>query len=190
LSAILIRAERPSDYHSIAQVNALAFGRAGEAALVDALRHRSDFDPDLSLVALVAGEIVGHALFVPVTLRLAGADVSAAVLSPLAVRPDCQQQGIEQRLLAAGHERARQRGCALALLVGHDSYYPRFGYRTHMYGRVAVRLHRAVDAVAPVPARIAGHRAWPICPPWRPCGASGSATWTSPGRPTRGCVAG
>lgn len=152
--SITIRPETPADYAAIAQVNARAFAEAGEAALVDALRHRQAFDPQLSLVAVAQGQVVGHALFVPATLRLAGQPVSAAILSPLAVHPDYQKQGIGGRLLAKGHARAKEKGCALALLLGHDTYYPRFGYRTHMFGQAAVRV--AVGPEAPVeslPAR-------------------------------------
>jgi len=124
-----IRSERPGDYHAIAQVNALAFQASGEPALVALLRATAPFDPDLSLVAVVDGEVVGHALFVAREMRIGGETVLAAELAPLAVRPDHQRSGIGGALLAEGHRRARAKGCALAYLLGHPSYYPRFGYR-------------------------------------------------------------
>jgi len=50
--------------------------------------------PVLSLVATVDGRVVGHVLFSKVRLKPAGQEVSAALLAPLAVHPDCQSQGI------------------------------------------------------------------------------------------------
>ena len=35
---------------------------------------------------------------------------------------------------------ARARGYAVSFLLGHSSYYPRFGYRTRAYGRSAVTV--------------------------------------------------
>jgi hypothetical protein len=41
-----------------------------------------------------------------------------------------------------------------SLLVGHDTYYPRFGYRTHMFGRAAMRVALGPEVAAePLPAR-------------------------------------
>jgi hypothetical protein len=57
----LIRNEQPADLDSIRAVNEAAFGRAGEADLIDRLR--SEGATLLSLVAEQNGQIVGHILF-------------------------------------------------------------------------------------------------------------------------------
>jgi predicted N-acetyltransferase YhbS len=130
-----IRPETPSDYPAIARLNVRAFEeRATEAVIVALLRGSAAYLPDLSLVAEQNGQIIGHALFTTYTIRLMGEDVRAALLAPLAVDPAFQKRGIGGALLEAGHEAARRQGCALAFLMGHPSYYPRFGYRTYAFG--------------------------------------------------------
>src|SRR5690606_33456292 len=57
----LIRPETAADAEAVRAVNALAFGRAAEADLVDALRQ--DGLAAISLVGCVGNEVVGHILF-------------------------------------------------------------------------------------------------------------------------------
>jgi predicted N-acetyltransferase YhbS len=136
-----IHPETVTDYAAIAALHARAFGeRAGEALIVALLRQRSAFDPELSLVAEQGGRVIGHALFLPYTLRLLGQDVRAVNLAPLAVDPPAQRQGVGARLLAAGHAAAREKGYALSFLLGHASYYPRHGYLTRAYGAASLSL--------------------------------------------------
>src|SRR5687768_3855530 len=65
---ILVRPEAPCDEAGIRRVNELAFGRAGEAGLVDALRGTAAWVPGLSLVTEQGAEITGHVLFSEVAL--------------------------------------------------------------------------------------------------------------------------
>lgn len=51
------------------------------------------------------------------------------ILAPLAVAPDRQGRGIGGALIRAAHTAAEQAGYSLIVLVGHPTYYPRFGYR-------------------------------------------------------------
>lgn len=51
------------------------------------------------------------------------------ILAPLAVAPDRQGRGIGGALIRAAHTAAEQAGYLLIVLVGHPTYYPRFGYR-------------------------------------------------------------
>jgi predicted N-acetyltransferase YhbS len=130
-----VRPETPADYAAIAALHVRAFGeRAAEALIVALHRHRAAFDPALSLVAAESGRIVGHALFSPQSIRLLGQAAPAVNLAPIAVDPALQGRGVGGRLIAAGHEVARARGYSLCFLLGHPSYYPRFGYQTHAYG--------------------------------------------------------
>ncbi len=130
-----IRSETPSDYGAVADIHIQAFGyRGDEAVIVALLRQRHAYDPDLSLVAVADGEIAGHALFTPCQLRLLEQDVPAVVLAPLAVLPKFQKHGVGSALMEAGHEAARARGYLLAFLLGHPTYYPRFGYQTYAFG--------------------------------------------------------
>ena len=148
---LTVRSEQVADYAAIAAANALAFGRMDEAVLVDVLRHSPRFDPALSLVAEGEGRIVGHALFVIYDLLIGGRPRRAGELAPLAVLPEWQRLGVGSALLAEGHRRLREAGCALAFLLGHDTYYPRHGYHTCMFGQAQVRVRRALVPAAELP---------------------------------------
>ena len=58
---ITIRQERVTDYATIGELHAQAFGnRAVEATIVALLRQRRAFDPELSLVTEIDGKVIGH----------------------------------------------------------------------------------------------------------------------------------
>jgi putative acetyltransferase len=141
-----IRPERVEDYAAIAAIHVRAFdNRSGEPTVVALLRQRRGFDPSLSLVAEIDGEIVGHVLFFPYTVRLLNTDVPAVSLAPIAVAPEHQREGIGSRLIAEGHAQAASLGYPFSFLLGHSSYYPRFGYRTRAYGPASANV--AVSAL-------------------------------------------
>lgn len=123
---MIVHDERPQDRAAVRAVNASAFETSAEADLVDALRTR--VQPIVSLVAEVDGEVVGHILFSPVALdghrelRLMG-------LAPMAVAPAHQGQGIGAALVRAGLQRCRELGIGAVVVLGHPSYYPRFGFQ-------------------------------------------------------------
>ena len=50
------------------------------------------------------------------------------ILAPLAVVPACQKQGVGGLLIAKGLELLRERGSRLVFVLGHNTYYPRFGF--------------------------------------------------------------
>jgi predicted N-acetyltransferase YhbS len=137
---VIVRPETVADYPAIAAVNARAFGRGGEAVIVSLHRHRATFDPQLSLVAEADGRVVGHALFSPRTIRLLDADIRAVCLGPIAVLPELQRQGIGAALIREGHRLAAEKGAEVSFLIGHRTYYPRFGYRTSAYGDASVTV--------------------------------------------------
>jgi len=120
----LIRPERPADVAAVHALNAAAFGRAVEAEAVDAVR--ADGAARISLVAELAGEVVGHVMFSPVTLD--GAASPLLGLAPLAVAPAHQRRGIGGRLVEAGLAACRAAGAPGVVLAGHTDYYPRFGF--------------------------------------------------------------
>lgn len=137
---IKIRSEKPSDYTSIANVEYEAFlgwhpdnQYVSEPVLVDLLRHNSCFNPELSLVAEVENKIVGHALFSPYKFIVQGSETIGAVLAPIAVHPQYQGKGIGEKLIEEGHNRLKELGYTFSLLCGHDTYYPKFGYKTKMF---------------------------------------------------------
>ena len=46
----------------------------------------------------------------------------------MAVLPERQRQGIGSELVRAGLDSSRQRGAAAVVVVGHPTFYPRFGF--------------------------------------------------------------
>jgi putative acetyltransferase len=124
---MLVRPENEEDLAAIRDVNYAAFGRDGESALVDALRARGAII--CSLVAEEEGRIVGHVLFSPVTLYTNNDQVEGAGLGPVAVLPAQQRRGIGEALIRAGMAICHEAGYGFAVVLGHPSYYPRFGFR-------------------------------------------------------------
>jgi putative acetyltransferase len=130
---ITFRKERPGDENGIRRVNEEAFDQTGEADLVDALRRRG-----ACLVSLVAdedGQIIGHILFTPVTIDGPKPAPEAVGLAPMAVLPSHQRRGIGANLIRIGLEECRKAGCEIAVVLGHPTYYPCFGFQpAHLFG--------------------------------------------------------
>jgi putative acetyltransferase len=151
---ILIRPERVTDYAEIASVHARAFdNRTGEPLIVALHRQRRGFDPELSLVAEIDGHLVGHVLFSPHQIRLLDSTVPAVHLAPIAVDPAYQGQGIGGQLITEGHTIAVSKGYTVSFLLGHPTYYPRFGYHTHAYGSSHLLLPTEVPSHEPLEGR-------------------------------------
>jgi putative acetyltransferase len=125
-----IREETAADLATIRDVNRRAFAGVSESLLVDRLRE--DGLVVTSLVAIEDTQVVGHILFTDLTIETDRGDVAAATLAPLAVIPERQRTGIGSALTWRGLEVCRERGKAAVLLVGHPSYYPRFGFSAEL----------------------------------------------------------
>ncbi len=95
---------------------------------MDNLRGTPGFIPELSLVAESDGRVVGHILFSIVHIQSDAVRTPVLALAPMAVRPDCQNQGIGSLLVREGLERCKALGHEAVILVGHANYYPRFGF--------------------------------------------------------------
>ena len=125
---ISIRSEKPEDYQSIYNVNKLAFKGEVEAKLVNNLRKTKGFIPELSIVAIKNGEVVGHILFSVIHIQTNSKSIPVLALAPMAVLPKHQKQGIGSRLVREGLIKCKELGYKAVILVGHPNYYPRFGF--------------------------------------------------------------
>lgn len=121
---MIIRAEQAGDEEPIRRLVTAAFEGTDEADLIDALRVSPAWIPGLSLVAQDGDAIVGHALFT----RARVAARPALGLAPVAVEPSRQRQGIGDALVRAGLAVARALDERVVVVIGHPSYYPRFGF--------------------------------------------------------------
>ena len=124
---IIIREEQSDDIDYIYNLETEAFGRASEAELVNLLR-----DADaliLSQVALLDNEIVGHAAYSLVSISDGDSIHHCPALGPISIVPTHQRRGIGAALVRAGMKAMTDLGYDLLFLVGHVSYYPRFGFQ-------------------------------------------------------------
>ena len=127
-----IRLSVDADLTALSQLHLDAFGpEEGPeiARLVDALLEDETARPTLSLVAESDGALTGHVLFTSVRLDRAGDAPEARILSPLGVAATVQKQGVGSRLVHRGLEILGEQGVDLVFVLGHPSYYPRFGFR-------------------------------------------------------------
>jgi putative acetyltransferase len=123
-----IRPERAGDGDAITIVVAAAFGSRAEADLVDAIRASPEYIPKLSLVAALAGEVVGHVMVSHTALHDGPVQHRIFHLSPLAIAPDHQRRGIGSALVRAVTAAAEALGAPFVVLEGSPAYYGRLGF--------------------------------------------------------------
>lgn len=123
-----IRETTADDLDAVLDVERRAFGREVEVELTRQLLADPTAEPRLSLLAFEEGRAVGHVLFTAATLEDASQPVTCANLAPLAVVPERQRAGIGGRLTEEGLKRLGERGVDLVFVLGHPTYYPRFGF--------------------------------------------------------------
>jgi len=126
---VVIRAEAAGDAEAVDAVLRAAFAGEDEVRLVRALRRRGELA--LALVALLAGEVVGHIAFESLAVTPAPGYPLWA-LAPLAVAPAFQRRGIGAALVHSGLARARTEGVGFVAVLGEPGYYARFGFRPEL----------------------------------------------------------
>ena len=155
---VSLRPERPPDSADVRELHRVAFGEAGEvvADLVDDLRTDDD---TFSLVAEDDGAVVGSVLFVPGLLDARRRLVPVRTLSPLAVLPGRQRQGIGSALVRAGLREMADRGVPVVFVEGDPAYYRRLGFVAGAglgFRRPSLRIPEAAFQAVLLPA----HEPW------------------------------
>ena len=115
----------------ILRVNEHAFGESQGPELrhlVSSLLEDLSAKPNFSFVALENNTVIGHILFTKVSIQGASKDLPAQILAPLAVLPDYQRMGAGSQLREAGLKELRKAGVKLVFVLGHPTYYSRYGF--------------------------------------------------------------
>lgn len=121
--SFLIRDETPDDFLAIDHVNDLAFGETAQSQIIRELRANNQVL--WSRVLILEGTLIGHLLFYPV---LIDRDYIAAGLGPISIHPSHQKKGFGGELIRDGLAQCRTGDYGVVFLLGHTSYYPRFGF--------------------------------------------------------------
>ncbi|MFJ8232915.1 GNAT family N-acetyltransferase [Streptomyces sp. NPDC094448] len=126
MTAWTTRPETADDIAAVREINLAAFPTALEADLVEALRADPEAWIDgLSLLSVTEdGRAAGHALLT----RCRIGTEPALALAPCAVSPAYQRQGAGAAAVRAALDAARDLGENTVVVLGHPSYYPRFGF--------------------------------------------------------------
>ncbi len=130
---ISIRKEEPVDYNTVHNVIKDAFSEVEisdhkEHLLVERLRKSNHFIPELSLIALNENQVIGHILLTKIKVINDEKAFDSLALAPVSILPEFQGKGIGGMLIEQSHQKARELGYKSIIILGHENYYPRFGY--------------------------------------------------------------
>lgn len=148
---IEIRREQPGDYEETENVTREAFWNQYvpgclEHYVLHVIRNCPAFVPELDLVAVCDGQILGNVVCMKGTLEGDnGKRYEVLTLGPVCVLPEYQGRGIGGRLLACVQSKARALGYRAILLSGDPAYYSRHGFEpAENYGiRTADNMYAA-----------------------------------------------
>ena len=128
----MIRPERPEDYEQIDELITRSFKVNGktppEVELVNNLRHSANYIPELCLVSEVEGQLVGHIFYSKLEIENNPKHQRFVALAPVCVLPEQQKRGIGSALIRKSIEIAVNLNYSAIVVVGHESYYPKFGF--------------------------------------------------------------
>ncbi len=135
MEIIKLRPVERRDQASTRNLVAAAFNPEDVASFLDALRRDGCL-----LGEWLAEDSTGPLAFIAFSRvhveKPGGERVAAAMLTPLAVRPDRQRSGIGTRLMRHALRELERRGETLFFVLGHPEYYPRAGFQSAATGRV------------------------------------------------------
>jgi putative acetyltransferase len=122
-AAITICLEYNADVEAIRNVHQRAFPTDAESRLVDRLR--ADGQLSISLIAHLAGGVVGHVALSPITID--GYQVGLG-LAPVAVVPEHQKSAIGSALVRQSLIVCREASVPMVVVLGEPQFYSRFGF--------------------------------------------------------------
>ena len=132
---LTIRTEHEKEFNQIYDFVRIAFETAqvsdgNEQNFVNELRASENYIPELALVALVDGNIVGHIMLTKYIVQDLNQNHDVLLLAPLSVDLNYRGQGIGSKLVMKSFELARKMGYTAVVLVGDPAFYQRFGFKS------------------------------------------------------------
>ena len=135
---IKLRLEQPKDFRKVEEITRIAFSYPGrierggigcpfEHWMVNELRRRDGYT-DLSIVATMDEEIVGHIICSKAEVRYEDKILPVLNIGPISVLPEHQRKGVGKALIYEMIDRAKQLGHGAILFWGRPEYYPQFGF--------------------------------------------------------------
>jgi predicted N-acetyltransferase YhbS/uncharacterized protein YdhG (YjbR/CyaY superfamily) len=139
----ILRNEKKSDWKAVEQVTYRAFRDApptgsgddgNEALLAQKLRSCAAFVPGLDYVAELEGSVIGSIMYTRSKIisdanGTAPHEWETLTFGPISVLPKYQRDGVGSALIRKTLDVARELGYRAVLIFGHESYYPRFGFK-------------------------------------------------------------
>lgn len=131
---IALRTAQPADYAGTEHVTREAFWNyyvpgCNEHYLLHIMRGSLSFIPELDVVAVHGGRIVGNIVYAASVIRTDdGKEYEVLGMGPIAVLPEYQRRGIGRRMIGYTKDRAREMGFRAIFLYGDPDYYSRCGF--------------------------------------------------------------
>ncbi|MEJ6348598.1 N-acetyltransferase [Holzapfeliella sp. He02] len=131
---MIIRTIKPQDYKAVDQLirtvfTQTEFGYGEEAELVDKIRaSKEDYISELEIVATQDNDIIGHGLLSKVNIQTNQNSLTGLVLAPIEVALNYQKSGVGKEMMQVLESRAKELNYPYISILGHPSYYAKFGY--------------------------------------------------------------
>lgn len=131
---IVIRLEKKEERHEVENLVRESFWnvyRPGclEHFVLHELRNDADFVPQLDLVMLLDGRIIGQNVFVRAAIKSdSGEDLPIMTMGPICIAPEFKRQGYGKILLDYSLERAKEMGCGAVCFEGNIDFYGKSGF--------------------------------------------------------------
>lgn len=131
---IVICLEKKEEHHEVENLVRESFWnvyRPGclEHFVLHELRNDADFVPQLDLVMLLDGRIIGQNVFVRAAIKSdGGEDLPIMTMGPICIAPEFKRQGYGKILLDYSLERAKEMGCGAVCFEGSIGFYGKSGF--------------------------------------------------------------
>lgn len=131
---IVIRLEKKEERHEVENLVRESFWnvyRPGclEHFVLHELRNDADFVPQLDLVMLLDGRIIGQNVFVRAAIKSdGGEDLPIMTMGPICIAPEFKRHGYGKILLDYSLERAKEMGCGAVCFEGSIGFYGKSGF--------------------------------------------------------------